>query len=179
MGPIGNMYNGMPDGYTLGNVTWTGNITANGPEISFTGHSFQDIEAQIRQANPNFDWPDHNVADLSLPNKAVDRLSCDLPQFWYADKFHVDDGIEYLRGKTGRCHIDAGPQFCSRISCSYDSAIFWCNDRDSRLSIDCNLWAQYAQDVRDACTTDDPSEHVKGQEFSTYDWNIIIGYSKC
>lgn len=179
LGPIADAYNGIPNGYTLGNVTWTGNITANEPEVSFTGPSFQDIEAQIREANPNFAWPDHNTTDLSFPDKVVDHVSCDIPQFWYAEKYWADKGIDYLKGKTGQCHIDAGPKVCSRISCSYDSAIFWCNDNDTPLSIDCSLWSQYAQDIIDTCLADDSSEQVRGQQFSSNNWNIIVGYSQC
>ncbi|KAI6088723.1 hypothetical protein F4821DRAFT_257562 [Hypoxylon rubiginosum] len=171
-------YSGIPDGYSLGNVTWVGNITAGGPEVTFTGASFPEIEAQIRQANPNFAWPEH---DVSSADKAmlVDHLSCDLPQFYYAVRDKVIDGIDYLRGKTGQCHMDAGPYVCSRISCSYDSAIFWCNDNDTPLTIDCGLWSEYAQNILDECQTDDASEHIKGQQFNVDNWNIIVGYSKC
>ncbi|KAI1759099.1 hypothetical protein GGR53DRAFT_471679 [Hypoxylon sp. FL1150] len=171
-----NTYNEIPDGYRLGNVTWVGNITANGPEVSFTGASFPEIEAQIRQDNSNFTWPEETT-DMSLPDKIVDHLSCYLPQFYFARKYYVDQGIEYLKGITGRCHIDA--KVCSRISCSYDSGIFFCNDNDKPLQVNCGRWPQYAQDIVNKCTTDDPSEHVKGQQFSDDNWNVIVGYSKC
>ncbi|KAI0179612.1 hypothetical protein GGR52DRAFT_206298 [Hypoxylon sp. FL1284] len=173
-------YDEIPSGYTLGNLTWVGNIIAGGPEVSFTGPSLQDIEAQIRQANPSFAWPDHNTTDLSvLPQKQIDHLTCDLADFYWAVKFRIADGIEYLKGKSGQCHIGPGPRFCSRISCSFSSAIFWCNDNDSDLWIDCGLWAQYAQNVVDACTIDDASQHVKGQQFDTDNWNIIVGFTMC
>ncbi|XXH04754.1 hypothetical protein Hte_011176 [Hypoxylon texense] len=184
LGPIANTYTRIPNGYSLVNVTWSGNLTANGPEVSFTGASFQDVEAQIRRANPNFAWPDGDATDVSLPpssssDKAVARLSCDVPEFWYATKYRVDEGIQYLRGKTGRCHIDAGPGVCSRISCSYDSAIFFCNDNDAPLDVDCSEWSEYAQDIVDACTDDDTARHVRGQQFNKRNWNVIVGYSKC
>ncbi|KAI6083181.1 hypothetical protein F4821DRAFT_281077 [Hypoxylon rubiginosum] len=180
LAPEVSLFNGLPSGYTLGNITWMGNVTANGPEVSFTGASFHDIEAQIRQANPSFEWPTHDTADLpDFLNKDIEHLSCNLPQFWWAVKFRIEEGIDYLNGKTGRCYIPAGPQYCSRISCSYHSAIFWCNDNDHAVWIDCSLWSQYAQAIIDKCTVDDPSQDTKGQQFSTENWNIIVGYSEC
>ncbi|KAI1763251.1 hypothetical protein GGR53DRAFT_531702 [Hypoxylon sp. FL1150] len=177
--PEAHVFSELPSGYTLGNVTWMGNVTADGPEVSLTGASFHDIEAQIRQANPGFEWPADETPEWSTINKDIDHLSCNLPQFWWAVKFRIQEGIDYLNGKTGRCYIPAGPQYCTRISCSYHSAIFWCNDNDHAVWIDCNLWSSYAQAIIDKCTVDDPSQDVKGQQFSTENWNIIVGYSEC
>ncbi|KAI1771090.1 hypothetical protein F4818DRAFT_454954 [Hypoxylon cercidicola] len=153
-----NVFNSLPSGYTLGNITWMGNITTDGPEVSFTGPSFQDIEAQILQANPSFAWPDRDTNLSASPQKKVDYLTCDLANFWWAKKFRIEDGIDYLKDKT---------------------AIFWCNDNDSHLWIDCNLWSEYAQNVVDACTIDDATQNVKGQQFDSDNWNIIVGYSDC
>ncbi|KAI4861336.1 hypothetical protein F4820DRAFT_452028 [Hypoxylon rubiginosum] len=178
--PPTNAFNQLPNGYTLGNITWKGNVTNDGPEVSFTGPSFRDIEAQIFQMNPSFTWPEQNTTGLSdFPEKSLGHLTCDLANFYWAKKFRIDDGINYLKGKTGRCYIEAGPKVCSRISCSFHSAIFWCNDNDTPLWIDCGLWSQYAQNIVDACTIDDPSQEVKGQQFDTDNWNIIVGYSEC
>ncbi|XXH02105.1 hypothetical protein Hte_008471 [Hypoxylon texense] len=178
--PPAYLSNGLPSGYTIGDITWKGNITNGGPEMSFTGPSFRDIEAQILQANPNFTWPDQNTTDsVPFSEKKQDFLTCDLANFWWAVKYRIQDGINYLKGKTGRCYIEAGPKVCSRISCSYHSAIFWCNDNDAPLWIDCNLWSQYTQNIVDQCSVDNPSQDVKGQQFDSDNWNIIVGYSDC
>jgi hypothetical protein len=37
-------------------------------------------------------------------------------------------GIEYLRYVQGRPRNGPGPGNCGRVSCSYNAAIWWCND---------------------------------------------------
>jgi hypothetical protein len=38
------------------------------------------------------------------------------------------DGVAYLKNHGGQWSVEAGPRVCGRISCSYDTAIFVCND---------------------------------------------------
>ncbi|OTA52106.1 hypothetical protein K449DRAFT_427368 [Hypoxylon sp. EC38] len=169
---------GLPSGYSRSNLTWTGNITNNGPEMSFNGSSFQDIEVQILQANPEFSWNDHQDTNdsITLSTRAKHHLSCDPNNIWWAQAFRIQEGIDYLRGKTGTCSMVAGPRVCTRISCSYKSAIWWCNDNDYPIQEDCSVWSDYAQDILDNCQTNDASSRVRGQEFSTNDWNIMVGF---
>ncbi|KAI1378107.1 hypothetical protein F4677DRAFT_414434 [Hypoxylon crocopeplum] len=166
---------GLLDGYRSTNMTWKGSITDNGPEASFTGSSFQDIEAQILRANPAFTWP----AQDSTPTLAKgDRayVTCDPNGIWWAQVFRIQEGIDYLSGKSGQCYIGGGPRVCTRISCSYKSGISWCNDNEEPLWIDCALWSAYAQDIVDQCQTHDASSRVRGQEFDNDSWNILVGY---
>ncbi|KAI2606781.1 hypothetical protein GGR54DRAFT_408896 [Hypoxylon sp. NC1633] len=169
---------GTPSGlsreYTMTNLTWFGNISDGGPEVSFTGPSFSSIESQIRIANPNFTWPVSND-EASIPKKDVQKLVCDPNGVWWAQIFRIKEGIEYLRGKTGQCYLGPGPRVCTRISCSYTSAIAWCNDNDTPIWIDCSLWADYAQDILDGCSVDDAAQRVRGQQFDSGNWNIIVG----
>ncbi|KAI0108819.1 hypothetical protein F4776DRAFT_675034 [Hypoxylon sp. NC0597] len=169
---------GLPSGYSRSNLTWIGNITENGPEMSFNGSSFKDIEAQILQVNPEFSWNDHQdtANSTTLSTRALDHLSCDPNNIWWAQAFRIQEGIDYLRGKTGTCYMEAGPRVCARISCSYKSAIWWCNDNDYPIQEDCSVWSDYAQDILDNCQTNDASSRVRGQEFSIKDWNIMVGF---
>ncbi|KAI0379489.1 hypothetical protein F5Y04DRAFT_282910 [Hypomontagnella monticulosa] len=170
----------VPEGYTLAPMTWKGNITVDGPEVSFTGTSFQEIEYQILQANPDFKWPEvtgNGTTDASDVNKAKAWTTCTPNGVWWAQQFRIEEGIEYLRGKTGRCHMVAGPRVCTRISCSYKSGIWWCNDQPNDLWIDCSLWADYASDILDKCQSHDDSVRVRGQQFATDDWNMIVGFT--
>ncbi|KAI2631532.1 hypothetical protein GGS26DRAFT_98382 [Hypomontagnella submonticulosa] len=169
----------VPDGYTLAPMTWKGNITAEGPEVAFTGANFKDIDDQIHQANPDFTWPEVTANDTT-PDSAVKSkswLTCDPNNIWWAQEFRIEEGVAYLRGKSGQCYMAAGPRVCTRISCSYKSAIWWCNDQPNGIWIDCALWANYAQDILDKCQTHDASNRIRGQEFAKEDWNIMIGYS--
>lgn len=40
----------------------------------------------------------------------------------------IVEGISYLRGVPGSPSNGPGPGNCGRVSCSYESAIWWCND---------------------------------------------------
>ncbi|KAI1207894.1 uncharacterized protein F4807DRAFT_433673 [Annulohypoxylon truncatum] len=167
---------GLPSGYSLSNLTWTGNITANGPEMSFTGPSFQDIDAQILKANPDFMWPDSNSVDPATLEKSEAHLTCDPNNIWYAQAFRIEEGIDYLSSRTGKCHMDAGPRVCTRISCSYKSAIWWCNDNSEPIEENCLLWSHYAENILDVCRSGDAADRVRGQKFSSANWNILVGF---
>ncbi|KAI0379516.1 hypothetical protein F5Y04DRAFT_259889 [Hypomontagnella monticulosa] len=175
---------GLPEGYKLVDVTWSGNITADGPEMSFTGSSFHDIDSQILKANPDFVWPDVGTNSTSEVMKrgdlgdTGDLLFCRPNGVQFASSYRIKEGIDYLRGKSGKCHMQAGPRVCTRISCSYKSGIFWCNDNKHDITIDCADWSSYSQDILDKCQTND--NQIAGQEFSTSDkWNILIGRGNC
>jgi hypothetical protein len=40
----------------------------------------------------------------------------------------ISNGIKYLRGLSGHPRAGPGPGNCARVSCSYQSGIWWCND---------------------------------------------------
>ncbi|KAI1385999.1 uncharacterized protein F4822DRAFT_414691 [Hypoxylon trugodes] len=169
---------GLPSDYSVANLTWKGRIVDNGPEVSLTGTSFKDIESQILKVNPKFSWADPSTGgDHSEPQKSKAYLSCDPNNIWWAQAFRIQDGIQYLSGKTGKCFMEKGPRVCTRISCSYKSAIWWCNDNHFPIEENCLLWSHYAQDILDQCQTHDASSRVRGQEFSTSNWNIMVGFS--
>ena len=68
---------------------------------------------------------------------------------------HIDEGIAYLRGRDADlCGVGPGPRACRRVSCSYNSAIWACNDEPVELAIPWALLAQYAQHVQSSCYVD-------------------------
>lgn len=70
----------------------------------------------------------NQVPNLEARAKQLPPLCYPVPsQNWgYAYVDDIDDGIDYLGRLNGGCSV--GAKSCSRISCSYDSAIFLCND---------------------------------------------------
>ncbi|KAI1139440.1 hypothetical protein F5Y05DRAFT_412540 [Hypoxylon sp. FL0543] len=168
---------GLPSGYSLSNLTWTGTITKDGPDMSFNGSSFQDIEAQILKVDQDFTWDSENITSPNtLMTSVKHHLSCDPNNIWWAQVFRIQQGVDYLKGIKGTCSMGPGPRVCTRISCSYKSAIWWCNDNDYSIREDCSVWSDYAQDILNSCQTHDASSRVRGQEFSTDNWNIMIGF---
>ncbi|KAG8424721.1 hypothetical protein J3458_001492 [Metarhizium acridum] len=48
---------------------------------------------------------------------------------WHPCKVRrIEEGIEYLRGLAGVPRNGPGPETCGRVSCSYQAAIWWCNN---------------------------------------------------
>jgi hypothetical protein len=65
------------------------------------------------------------------------------------------DGIAYLQSLGfGNCGVPAGPRVCSRISCSYDSGIWLCNDNAWHIQPSCTYLASYAEDIVSRCASD-------------------------
>jgi len=98
----------------------------------------QQVHEQLLQINPQFEQ-EFNItkrsASLSTRTSTVDsrvgrlgkrQLLCNI--FPTADKETIQDGIDYLRGVPGTATNGPGPGNCGRVSCSWDSAIWWCND---------------------------------------------------
>lgn len=48
--------------------------------------------------------------------------------WWYAETSHIKEGIDYLSKVSGKPRSAPGPGKCTRVSCSYLAAIWWCND---------------------------------------------------
>ncbi|KAI1462921.1 uncharacterized protein F4812DRAFT_469662 [Daldinia caldariorum] len=169
-------HQGIASGYSMVNLTWVGKVFEDGSDVSITGSSMQNIEAQIRELNPDFSWNRKNDTNSAMPVRRDNtHLTCDPNNIWWAQVFRIEQGIEYLKGIQGRCHVGPGPRVCTRVSCSYESAISWCNDNDHDIFIDCSLWSLYAQDILDACQTHDASNRVRGQKFNDENWNILVG----
>ncbi|KAF8866954.1 hypothetical protein BDZ45DRAFT_734991 [Acephala macrosclerotiorum] len=67
---------------------------------------------------------------------------------WYGAYLgRIEKGIQYLQQFNGVCNTGPGFTNCVRISCSWDSAIFLCNDNPYLISENCAYIASFAQDL--------------------------------
>ncbi|PVH88222.1 hypothetical protein DL98DRAFT_508926 [Cadophora sp. DSE1049] len=161
------------------------NGTINGEQV--TGHgSIEQIFAQQAAKNPNFVIPEPIAADKSelVPRYKTNTNCIPVPhQNWKGTSpSFIRDGIKYLNGVTNFCTVWA--KSCSRVSCSYDSAIIVCNDSFVHHHHSCKYIASYAQDILDKCsvyTREDKTWRVGGQEWDTDRYNVIVRYeeSRC
>ncbi|KAL2836231.1 hypothetical protein BJX68DRAFT_273587 [Aspergillus pseudodeflectus] len=135
----------------------------------------EQVYAKLLEMNPNYDddWKneddtnidididiDNNTAlDVELERREVEQdIHC-----WRDEgvqKKYLRSGIKYLRKVRGRPYLP--PKKCSRVSCSYLSAIEWCNDRehDDFYLPSFNNIADGAQVILNICGKD--SERIKG-----------------
>lgn len=131
---------------TKGNITVTGTI--------------QDVVAALQRTDPTYQLPSDNDDDVLSPLLEPRRnpLLCpntlrespfqtrppgtytalyrtcgrEMPGKW-ADKKSMYDGIKYLRTVPGQPKNPPGVASCGRVSCSWDTAIYWCNHVSFRL----------------------------------------------
>lgn len=115
-------------GYNIVPLTFTGPVTPDGKTITLTGTA-EDIYAQILKLNPSYnatDFEDDNDSSLEK-RKPVGDILCNLG-YSKARTDATRDGIAYLGKMKGYCGVGAGPRICSRLACSWNSAIYMCND---------------------------------------------------
>ncbi|KAI0141851.1 hypothetical protein GGR57DRAFT_486571 [Xylariaceae sp. FL1272] len=138
------------------NMTWTGTIAGNDTVVSFTGSDLRDIELQISKTKPGFSWPDMQDSSTRILddpiNTTIKEILCYVRwHFDYASVFHIKQGIEYLRKIGGYCHVGPGPANCTRVSCSYASGIWFCNDSHLDAYVECSIFGDYAEKIIDKC----------------------------
>lgn len=104
-------------------------------KITLSG-TMQEVYAKILEINPNYeeDWKNVN-STYSKPEPRSDKpplLNCG-GRNGYAKIDKINDGISYLRKFKLPPGLEANT--CQMVSCSYDSAISWCNDVSNRSSL--------------------------------------------
>ncbi|KAG8162584.1 hypothetical protein KVR01_008349 [Diaporthe batatas] len=79
-------------------------------------------------------------------------------------------GIEHLRALVGPASLPANA--CGRVSCSWDSAIWWCNMSDRFLTLDSfGRIADGAQDLMNSCAFIQDEKHI-----GPFSGNQAFGY---
>ncbi|KAI0117732.1 hypothetical protein GGR51DRAFT_555016 [Nemania sp. FL0031] len=170
----------LPSHLQESSITWTGQIEEDGELMSFTGLDLQDISSQILLLNPDFSWS--HPASADAPPESESDILCNLS--WdppFASVFHIRQGISYLRKIHGDCTNGPGPGNCSRVSCSYSSGIWFCNDNPRPMSVPCSTFGDRAWDIVEKCYAfgDFPTDSVHGQDFDAAGWNVIVAGADC
>ncbi|KAK0651174.1 hypothetical protein B0T16DRAFT_386656 [Cercophora newfieldiana] len=121
------------EGYTASPIYWKGVLEEGKPEFELSGYSFEEIEAEAKAINPEYtiflkDGQANDTAAEDHPALSARQT----PSTWRPapDAGAVYQGVSHLRGIAGNCRANPGPGVCSRVSCSWDSAIFYCNDNN-------------------------------------------------
>lgn len=100
------------------------------PNITLNG-TIQEVYAQLLEINPNYDedWK-NEPSEMGTVSDAFNlwayTLRCSPNNG--VTQGPVKEGIEYLRKVRGQPHLGRGPRKCERVSCSWNTGIFWCND---------------------------------------------------
>ncbi|KAL2064358.1 hypothetical protein VTL71DRAFT_4852 [Oculimacula yallundae] len=197
----GNFMDSIPEDFAMEPMTFNGTI--GGIPIIYDG-TIQEIVAYMQREYPSFrfdaDIPagstDAVAAGSSMikaryegkPSDGKGNIYC-CPVFnqgWKpAVSSRIGQGINYLNRITGNLVVKA--RSCSRVSCSYNSAIALCNDKYETLSADSRWIASFASDLNIACVSyegeglfNDLTKMTCGQEFSAdRNYNVIANRAKC
>ncbi|KAK9368507.1 hypothetical protein V1509DRAFT_623119 [Lipomyces kononenkoae] len=100
----------------------------------------------------------------------------------YAKCHPIFDGINYLYGVSGQPVNGPGPGNCGQVSCSWNSAIWWCNDNPTTYALGSfGDIANLASDVVQKCSYCNAGAYfpVAGQQFTDQDWNVIVRDGSC
>lgn len=193
-------------GYTVVEPSWDLEVTPGGRHMNFTG-TIQEAIAQIAGVNP--DWMEqfnfttnldttlticattnftttvktinsHARAGPQLKTEFYNNPLCKTDWIKSAKFDAIMDGINYLHKVKGQPSLPSGPGQCSRVSCSWNSAILWCNDNPFDFSLDAfGRIADGAWFLMKNCGQAWGSHQTGGQAFSPDGWNVIVKYANC
>ncbi|KAK1774804.1 hypothetical protein QBC45DRAFT_423878 [Copromyces sp. CBS 386.78] len=123
----------------------------------------------------------------------VDRVDCH-EEWWtnevsrdhFARLREIKQGIQYLKNSVVGHNPVLGPSSCDRVSCSWNAAIFWCNEdpTNSKELPGYSTIAEAAEVLVDQCRKgdrkeDDMNVHIVGHLFMKDQWSVIIHLDKC
>ncbi|PGH27625.1 hypothetical protein AJ80_00638 [Polytolypa hystricis UAMH7299] len=173
-------------GYRVEDITWAVEY-APGKNTTLTG-TVQQVYAQLLDMNPQYEAQfgtiEHNATavededeDVTTRSKREHTICNPFPR---APCNRINEGISYLTRVNGRPTNGPGPGNCGRVSCSWSSAIWWCNDnrRTHTLSSFRDIANAAKVAVKD-CRNLDKGCQVSGQRFLDDNWNVIVRGQKC
>ncbi|KAK4172733.1 hypothetical protein QBC36DRAFT_294066 [Triangularia setosa] len=154
--------------------------------VSITG----TIEQAV--AKMEADYPGWNETFMSQPPASPsasaggvskifepDHYDCNVPGDKIAQQGAIWEGIIYLRQLNDTAKNGPGPENCGRVSCSYNSAIIWCNNNDDDKELKWRDIADASAYVVAKCAPDD-TMFVKGHGDYTKDgWYVVLRGDWC
>ncbi|KAM0209329.1 hypothetical protein ACHAPA_011110 [Fusarium lateritium] len=182
------------EGYEIVPMQWKGSIKEGEAPISLNG-TVESIISQIQELNPEFELVEDNTdASSGIEARNPSNIICNVGGTGYVDVVAARREQRYLRSLgTSVCGVGGGPGKCARISCSYGDAIWLCNDNGHYIEPRCSYLADYVDRIIASCqslTKSPPcvskpcppswsAYFVRGQQFDTDKYNVIVGRSNC
>lgn len=125
------------EGYGVVDLEWEVEVSPGGKTVILNG-TVEKVRDELVKLNPN--WDEDYAARTEPLAKRNDgfelaaRADFTNARFFCRGRWpecpapRISGGIAYLRRIQGRPTNGPGPGNCGRVSCSYQSAIWWCND---------------------------------------------------
>ncbi|RGP62725.1 hypothetical protein FSPOR_9112 [Fusarium sporotrichioides] len=185
------------EGYEIVPMQWKGVIKEGEAPISLNG-TIESVIAQIKELNPEFELVEEEedaAASSGLEARNPTHIICNVGgNGGYVDVKAAQRENRYLRSLgTSVCGVGGGPGKCARVSCSYGDAIWLCNDNRHYIQPRCSYLADYVDRIIARCKTRTNSppctvkpcppswsaDFVRGQQFDSDNYNVIVGRSNC
>ncbi|UNI21264.1 hypothetical protein JDV02_007269 [Purpureocillium takamizusanense] len=182
-------------GYGVFIPSWTVQLSPGSEPVTING-TVEDVVSEIKKVNPHWIALE-GATDSSEPSSSATRrkkradfsggdVECldSSHGYGHAIKRRIQQGIRYLHGVHGRPHHEAGPEECGRVSCSYNSAIWWCNNNRDRLQLSSfQDIADGAQRVLNICPAEYRVTHGDSVAGAAYhprnNWLVIVRKNEC
>ncbi|KAL0936075.1 uncharacterized protein CTRU02_208290 [Colletotrichum truncatum] len=125
-------------GYGVWTPQWNFEVTPGGPNITFNG-TVEEVLDQLQEVNPklmaSFNLKSTNN-DLATVDPKDFNVKCQDPKLRAGRVYAWQEGISYLRRVPGKPVGGPGPGECGRVSCSWNTGIWWCNDDDKEKTLE-------------------------------------------
>ncbi|KAI1036433.1 hypothetical protein LB505_002960 [Fusarium chuoi] len=182
------------EGYEIVPMQWKGSIKEGEAPISLNG-TIESVISQIKELNPEFELLEDDTADsTAIEKRNPSNIICNVGGHGYVDVQAARREQRYLRSLGNSvCGVGGGPGKCARVSCSYGDAIWLCNDNSFYIEPRCSYLADYVDRIIAACQSKTSSPpctskpcppswtayFVRGQQFDTDRYNVIVGRDSC
>ncbi|CAI0651084.1 unnamed protein product [Colletotrichum noveboracense] len=157
-----------------------------GGETQIISGTVEQVLDELRKINPNYDEDfgiknitESGLTDIVGPKADFEGAATVCDGWELANTARIREGISHLDGVDGKPHRGAGPASCGRVSCSYNSAIWWCNDDTQAKEL--NSFREISDGalyVIKKCRVGE-STRVAGQAFHKDNWNVIVRWARC
>ncbi|KAK4448450.1 hypothetical protein QBC34DRAFT_381361 [Podospora aff. communis PSN243] len=185
---------GVPEGYTIQPLVFTGRIEADGPNVTLSGDA-QSIYNQILELNPNYDptvFPEY-IANQQIAADAMARKRSDAGALFKRDRIECGHGerisqsdlacppqLRMLNNIQGLCEV--GARACARTACGNQCGVWLCNDNTFPVGVWCPNIAGDGLDIANECTWRDDlgivsTLHGRIWRDLGHGWNVQV--SRC
>ncbi|TDZ27812.1 hypothetical protein C8035_v008589 [Colletotrichum spinosum] len=178
---------------------WEVKACPDGESMILRG-TVEDVLMELRQINPNFDRdfgidpngaPDFSdftpkpasgnvtIRGNNIFDNGGGKVYCGQRDNSGCYKKEIAKGAYRLHFVPGTPYNGVGKYACGRVSCSFNSAIWWCNDdnKPKKLSTFGHI-ADGADRVLSSCASSS-NQFVIGQARHKDKWRVLIEFSKC
>ncbi|KAI1846529.1 hypothetical protein JX266_007426 [Neoarthrinium moseri] len=173
----------VPHGYKMVELSWEVRPFLDNRTVIING-TVERVFDELLEINPQYmaDFaamgetaitPSAEPVDAQLSGK-LPRPLCDWGNLG-AKPGVIREGIRYLRTILGAPALGPGPHECGQVSCSFSSAITWCNDRKENKKLESfSDIADLAQIILDKCAQPNGRSVYGSQTYSDYTWYVRV-----